>query len=161
MNPKTIVKYILIALGIYIFVWIPLDTFVINPAKKTIRYEVVEKRTGPYTESTGKHSSRTSDATFIRIRDENGSYETLTITDPYISDTYVVGNTYVKEFDRIGPNGFSIPFQFLLFLIFIIYIVVGIILFCVSCVVLFATIEWSCSDKYDTWTKCFKSYFPS
>ena len=97
MNPKTIVKYILIALGIYIFAYIPLDTFVINPAKKTIRYEVVDKRTGPYTESTGKYSSRTSDATFVRIRDENGSEETLTITDPFISDSYVVGNTYVKE----------------------------------------------------------------
>ena len=97
MNPKTIVKYILIALGIYIFAYIPLDTFVINPAKKTIRYEVIDKRAGPYTESTGKYSSRTTDATFVRIRDENGSEETLTITDPFISDTYVVGNTYVKE----------------------------------------------------------------
>lgn len=97
MNPKLIVKTILIILGIYILAYIPLDAFVLNPPKKTIRYEVVDKRTGPYTESTGKYSSRTSDATFIRIRDENGSEETLTITDPFISDTYIVGNSYVKE----------------------------------------------------------------
>jgi hypothetical protein len=136
MNPKTIVKFILIALGIYIFAYIPLDTFVINPAKKTIRYEVVDKRTGPYTESTGKYSSRTSDATFIRTRDENGSYETLTITDPFISDTYVVGNTYTKH---LGIEEVS----FFAFLICVIDVAV-VCVFLLLC--FFITLIWLCSD---------------
>ena len=128
MNPKTIVKYILIAIGVYIFAYIPLDTFVINPAKKTIRYEVVDKRPGPYTESTGKHSLRTSDATFIRIRDENGSEETLTITDPFISDTYVVGNTYVKE---KSLHGISL----LAFIICVVELAVLVVFLCVCFIV--------------------------
>lgn len=157
MNPKTIVKYILIALGIYIFAYIPLDAFVINPAKKTIRYEVVDKRTGPYTESTGKHSSRTSDATFVRIRDENGSEETLTITDPFISDTYVVGNIYVKD-DNAKTN-FSFPFFVLMFFICVFWTCVGIFLICMFVVVISATVEWSFSDKYSSWLESFNSYF--
>lgn len=157
MNPKTIVKYILIALGIYIFAYIPLDAFVINPAKKTIRYEVVDKRTGPYTESTGKHSSRTSDATFVRTRDENGSEETLTITDPFISDTYVVGNTYVKD-DNV-KNHFSVPFFVLMFCICLFWVCVGMFLICMFVVFILATVEWSFSDKYSSWMESFKSYF--
>jgi len=137
MNPKTIVKYILIAIGVYIFAYIPLDTFVINPAKKTIRYEVVDKRPGPYTESTGKHSLRTSDATFIRIRDENGSEETLTITDPFISDTYVVGNTYVKE---KSLHGISL----LAFIICVVELAVLVVFLCVCFIV---TLFWLGDDR--------------
>lgn len=117
MNPKTIVKTILTILGLYIFVYFPVDKLLINPEKKTVSYVVLEKRTGPYTESTGKYSSRTTDATFIRIREENGSEETLTITDPFISEQYIIGNTYVKE-KRIEDISFLAFIVFLLDLAF-------------------------------------------
>lgn len=157
MNPKTIVKYILIILGIYIFAYIPLDTFVLNPAKKTIRFEVVEKRTGPYTESTGKYSSRTTDATFIRIRDENGSYETLTITDPFVSDAYVIGNTYVKDYHE--KSNWAISFFVLIYCICVFWFCVGVCLVCIIFITILATVEWSFSDKYNSWLESFNSYF--
>lgn len=145
MNIKTIVKYALIILGLYIFVYIPLNNLVLNPPQQDFRYTVLEKRTGSYTESTGKYSSRTTNATFIRIRDENGYEETLTITDPYVSDDYVVGNTYVKHLSIDQVSGLA-------FFICVIDAAV-IIVFLLGC--FFITLIWLSGDR--SWVDCFNN----
>lgn len=101
MDIKNTIRIFLALFGIYLFVYIPLDVLVLNPKPTDFHYKVVGKVNQQFTESSGKYSSETSMASFIRIRYENGDEKTLRITDPYIAESYVEGNSYVETKERI------------------------------------------------------------
>jgi hypothetical protein len=135
MDIKNVIRILLTFLGIYLFVYIPLDVLVLNPKPTDFHYQVVGKVKQQFTESTGKYSSETSIASFIRIRYENGDEKTLRITDPYIAESYVEGNTYVETKERLQVLSFG---QILCcFISLFICCGIGLIMFMVICEYIF------------------------
>lgn len=146
MNIKQIIKYIFITILVSIFVIFPAYKF-INPTPERT-FEVIGKVSKPGENIVGKYHSEVVEKIYVRIQYNDGEIITKTFDDPFVAETYIVGQKYTqKRMDIVFDNGtYLLPF-----VIFIDSIVIaGFIIY-----LLIATIEWYFSNK--SWIDCFKN----
>lgn len=144
MNIKQIVKYIFITMLVSIFVIFPAYKF-INPTPERT-FEVIGKVSKPGENIVGKYHSEVVEKIYVRIQYNDGEIITKTFDDPFVAETYVVGQRYTqKRRNIIFDNGTDLlPFVILIDLI---VILIGLF------ILLGTTIEWYFSNK--TWIECF------
>jgi len=119
----------------------------INPTPERT-FEVIGKVSKPGENIVGKYHSEVVEKIYVRIRYNDGEIITKTFDDPFVAETYVVGQKYTqKRMGIVFDNGGNLlPFVILLDLI-------SILLF--SFILLGVTIQWYFGDK--SWIECFKS----
>lgn len=89
-----------IFLGI-IFIWFCYGLVVYFNMPKGDKFVVVDKIEQMASDSH-KYSSELVLRTFVRIKYENGDYETFKIDDPFVARSYVVGQKYVQEKNHVS-----------------------------------------------------------
>lgn len=147
MNIKQIIKYIFITTLVSIFVIFPVYKF-INPTPERT-FEVIGKVSKPGENIVGKYHSEVVEKIYVRIQYNDGEIVTKTFDDPFVAETYVVGQKYVeKRRDIIFDNDsmFLLPFVILIDFLVIFGFITHLLI---------TTIQWYFGDK--SWIECFKS----
>lgn len=145
MNIKQIIKYIFITMLVSIFVIFPAYKF-INPTPERT-FEVIGKVSKPGENIVGKYHSEVVEKIYVRIQYNDGEIITKTFDDPFVAETYVVGQKYIEPKDAYS-NGYLFHFITVIDLAFIF------VMFCNSII---ATITWLNSDR--SWFNNFKFPF--
>lgn len=107
MNIKKIIKYIFITTLVSIFVIFPVYKF-INPTPERT-FEVIGKVSKPGENIVGKYHSEVVEKIYVRIQYNDGEIVTKTFDDPFIAETYVVGQKYIEPKDCYS-NGYLFHF---------------------------------------------------
>ena len=146
MNIKQIIKYLFITTLVSIFVIFPIYKF-INPTTERT-FEVIGKVSKPGENIVGKYHSEVVEKIYVRIQYNDGEIITETFDDPFVAETYVVGQKYTqKRRDIVFDNGGGLlPFVVGIDLI----IIIAFLMF-----ILITTVQWYFSNK--TWVECFKT----
>lgn len=145
MNIKQIIKYIFITMLVSIFVIFPAYKF-INPTPERT-FEVIGKVSKPGENIVGKYHSEVVEKIYVRIQYNDGEIITKTFDDPFVAETYVVGQKYIEPRD-IYSNGIFY------YIVIILEISIAITLFVFS---FFTTILWFISNR--SWIDVFKNPF--
>lgn len=118
----------------------------INPTPERT-FEVIGKVSKPGKNIVGKYHSEVVEKIYVRIQYNDGEIVTKTFDDPFVAETYVVGQKYTQKRRNIviDNGGDLLP------------IVVGIdliIIIVFLMLILLTTVQWYFSDK--SWIECFK-----
>ena len=147
MNIKQIIKYIFITTLVSIFVIFPIYKF-INPTTERT-FEVIGKVSKPGENIVGKYHSEVVEKIYVRIQYNDGEIVTKTFDDPFVAETYVVGQKYVEKRRNIvfdNDSYFLLPFVILIDFLVIADFIMHLLL---------TSIKWYFSNK--TWVECFET----